>query len=108
MFRRECRLILAALAVFRLAMMLAGEDGPLHIFRDGRRAVGRWAAPMSGNSFSDEARLSFAELVNCPYCLGVWLAVPALWLALRPSKLGDLVLGWLGLSGAQALLQGRR
>ena len=105
---RLLRLGLAALAVYRLALMLTGEDGPLYIFKKGRRAVGRWASPMSGNSFSDEARLSVAELVNCPYCLGVWLAAGAAILARWPTKAGDILLTWLGIAGAQAWLQGRR
>jgi hypothetical protein len=102
------RLVLAALTVYLLALMLACEDGPLYIFKKARLAVGRWAAPMSGYTFSDEMRLSLAELVNCPYCLGVWLAAGATVLVRRPTKAGDILLTWLGLAGAQAWLQGRR
>jgi hypothetical protein len=99
------RLILAALAVFRLACLLTSEDGPVYVFKKFRSAVGRWASTLP---VEDEAGLSIAELVHCPYCLGVWLAAGAALLVLRPSRLGDLVLMWLGLAGGQAYLQGRR
>ena len=103
MLSKPARWLLAALAVFRLASILTLEDGPVYVFRNGRRAIGQWAAPRK-----DDASLSLAELVNCPYCLGVWLAAGALLLVLKPTRLGDLLLGWLGLAGAQAWLQGRR
>jgi len=99
------RLAMAALAVYRLALMLACEDGPIYIFKKARRAIGQWAAR---GAVDDEIRLSLAELVNCPYCLGVWLAAGVTVLVRWPSKAGDLFLTWLGLAGAQAWLQGRR
>jgi len=102
------RLVLAALTVYRLARMFAGEDGPLFVFRDARRAVGRWAAPITGDKLNDAARLSVAELVHCPYCLAVWLAGLAAILVVWPSRLGDFALLVFGLAGAQVALQDRR
>lgn len=87
------RLFLAALACYRLAQLVAIDDGPGDVFRRlrGRFVVGFWAG-----------------LVHCPYCLGVWWAVPFGVMALVPAPIGDMVLVILGLAGAQAYLQGPR
>jgi hypothetical protein len=102
------RLSLAMLAVYRLAVLFACDDGPLFIFREMRRAVGRWAAKETASKFSNAARLSAAELVNCPFCLGVWFAALLAPLVALPTLPGDLFLLWLGLAGAQQWLQVRR
>lgn len=92
------RWVLAALAVYRLSELVALDDGPFQIFARLRR----WA----GVHPDDLIRENLAELIHCPYCLGVWfgamLVVPAVW----PTWPGDLILAVLGLAGAQSLLTG--
>lgn len=94
-------MLCAALAVYRLAQLVAYDDGPLHVFAylrqdaRGRANTGLWYWQ------------HWAELVHCPYCLGVWFALLAALLVAVPTLPGDLLLLWLGLAGAQAYLEGR-
>ena len=95
------RLILAAFAVYRLAGLIALDSGPFGVFerlraRAGRRAAG---APRYGLAWS------LSEALNCPYCLGVWLAAPVWLLARSKNKWSCLTLGVLGVSGMQAFLE---
>ena len=70
-------LVVAALATFRLAHLLAYEDGPADLVRRWRLAVG---AVETSLGFST-APTAWGRLWLCPLCLSVWiaLAVVALW-----------------------------
>lgn len=94
------RLILAALAVYRLAQLVAIDDGPL----DACRRLRAWCGTL-GN---DRARSFLGGLVHCPYCVGLYAAAAMGLLVLVPTSVGDVVLLVLGLAGAQAWLQGPR
>ena len=48
-------------------------------------------------------RRNLADLSNCPYCLGVWLALFVALPLARP--LGAFVLIWLAIAGGQSALQ---
>jgi hypothetical protein len=87
------RLILAALAVYRLGQLVAIDNGPLDVFRRLRA----WAV----TGF-------IGGLVHCPYCVQVYAAVACGALVLWPSGAGDVVLTILGIAGAAAYLQGPR
>ena len=87
------RLILAALAVYRIGQLIAIDDGPGDVFKRLR------AHFVTG---------SMGGLLHCPYCVGVWAAVACAVLALWPSGIGDVVLVILGIAGAAAFLQGPR
>jgi hypothetical protein len=89
----EIRLILAALACYRLAQLVTIDDGPGDVFRRLRA----WA--MTG---------FIGGLTHCPYCLSLWLAIPLGGMTLWPTGAGDLALVVLGIAGAQAWLQGPR
>jgi hypothetical protein len=81
-------LVLGALGVWRVTHLLNAEDGPFHL--SARLRV------RAGTSF-------FGALLDCFYCLSLWVAIPfALLLA---ETIGERLLLWLGLSGAAALLQ---
>ena len=90
------RWILAALATYRLAELVALDQGPFGVFAK----VRGWA----GCHPSDLVRENLGELLHCPYCLGVWFGVFCGLLALWPTLGGDLILAVFGLSGAQAFL----
>jgi hypothetical protein len=80
------RLMVAALGTWRIAHLLAFEDGPFAVVARLRAAAGR-----------------FGGVLDCFHCLSLWAAAPlALWVAAAP-------LTWLcvtfGLSGAACLLQ---
>ena len=80
--------VLGILAVWRVTHLLNAEDGPWNLLAKLRRlaASGFWGS-----------------LVDCFYCLSLWIAVPfAYFLGARwPER----VLLWLALSGATCLLE---
>ena len=72
--------VLAVLATYRVAHMIAREDGPFDAFAWVREKLGQesW----------------YGRGMNCVLCISFWLALPAAWLAGLP-----IVLGWLGVAG---------
>ena len=89
-------LVLAVLACYRLSQLVAIDDGPLDIFLKFRTLVGVYDYDESGR-----AKSGFARLVGCPYCLGIWFALP-LALILNYE---NVILAWLGIAGGQAFLE---
>nr|WP_315239401.1 DUF1360 domain-containing protein [uncultured Albidiferax sp.] len=80
--------VLGALATWRLAHLLAREDGPWNAVLRLRQAAG------SG---------IWGQMLDCFYCLSLWVAAPvALAVARNPL---EWLLAWLGLSGAACLLE---
>ena len=81
------KIALAALAVWRLTHLLNAEDGPFRVFdrfRSGMRRIG------------------LGGLVDCFYCLSLWMAAPfALWLARGWMEQAVL---WLALSAIAILI----
>lgn len=94
-------LLIGSLAVFRLSWLVSRDYGLFHISDRLRKWVGRRAAgrPRSSPWFH------LAELLHCPFCNGVWLAVPvALALFIWPSWWTDLVGIILALAGMQVII----
>lgn len=89
----ELRLLLAALAVYRLAQLVAIDDGPGDVFRRLR------AHFLTG---------FVAGLIRCPYCVSVYAAAALGALVLWPCGVGDIVLVWVGIAGGACWLQGPR
>jgi hypothetical protein len=85
---RWFRLTLAVLATWRLTHLLAMEDGPGDLIAKLRQAF--------GNSF-------FGKLMDCFYCLSLWVAAPVACLLM--NKWSEWPLLWLALSGAACLLE---
>ena len=81
------RFAAAALAVWRVAHLVAEEDGPFN-------AVARTRA---------RARGELGELMDCFYCLSLWAAAP-LAPAVAPRR-RDIPVAWLALSGAACLIE---
>lgn len=79
--------IIASFAVYRVARALADEDGPFDVFAQLRGLI------------DPDQRTWIGRGLNCPLCLGGWLALP---LALALST--DWLLWWFGLAGAAAWL----
>jgi hypothetical protein len=82
------RFVLAGLAVWRVTHMFVHEDGPGDVFVRLRRAL--------GSTF-------LGRLIDCFYCLSLWVALPFALLAAQ--KWTGRLLGWLALSGASCLLE---
>lgn len=82
------RLVLVALAAWRLTHLLAAEDGPFGLVLRLRQGLGngRWG-----------------QLMDCPYCVSLWVAAPLATL-LASDWLG-WALGTLALSGAVCLVE---
>ena len=72
--------VLAVLATWRVAFMLAREDGPFDAFSKMREKVGQttW----------------YGRGLHCVLCMSFWLSLPAALIAGLP-----LILGWLGIAG---------
>ena len=84
------RLVMCVLATWRLAHLLALEDGPFAAVVRLRVRVGDgW----------------LGQLMDCPYCLSLWIAAP-LALMLADSPLG-WVIAWWAISGGALLLERR-
>ena len=80
--------VIVALCVWRVTHLLNTEDGPGHMLaRLRRRAGAGWAG----------------QLLDCFYCLSLWVAAPASLLI--GSGWQEHFLLWLALSGAACLLE---
>jgi len=80
--------VVVLLAAWRITHLLSKEDGPFDsVFR---------LRKMAGAGF-------FGSLLDCPYCLSIWITIPfALYLA-HNWKEGILL--WPSLSGGVCLLE---
>ena len=79
--------IICTLAVWRLTHLLSQEDGPFDIVIKFRK--------LFGQSF-------FGNLLDCFYCLSLWIAIPFAILLANDWLPGIII--WLGLSGGACLL----
>ncbi len=80
--------IISSLAVWRLAHLFSKEDGPFDIIFLMRQKAGAGF---------------FAKLLDCFYCLSIWMALPfGIWLGINWIQ---KILLWIALSGAACLLE---
>ncbi len=79
---------LAALAVWRVTHFIHAEDGPFDILFYLRKAMGH---------------LFLGTLMDCFYCLSLWISAPVALLLCQDWTLGILM--WLGLSAAAIFLE---
>ena len=80
--------VLSILAVWRITHLLGKEDGPFNIIFLIRKKAGAGF---------------FGSLLDCFYCLSVWIAFPfGIWLG---TTWWEKILIWLALSGAACLLE---
>jgi len=98
----EVRLVLCILSCFRIAQLFALDDGPFYIFAKLRERIGVSASKDDCRTI----RTNMADFINCPFCIGVWVSVLIILPLFVVTTVGDIVLLWLGVSGAQAFLQG--
>jgi|SRR5215831_4606408 len=81
------RFLVGALATWRLAFLLAREQGPWDMFGRLRRSVG---PGMVG------------QLLSCVKCVGIWVAIPFAFFV--RGDWVDLVVVWLALAGVTGLI----
>src|SRR5947199_5705800 len=82
------RLLLAILGVWRITHLLSAEDGPWNLLA---RLRGRLGNGLLG------------QLLDCFYCLSLWMAIPFAWAIGNDWK--ERLLLWPALSGAAILLE---
>jgi hypothetical protein len=92
------KFVLAVFACYRLAQLIALDDGPYSVFDRLRKELG-WRAA-NENVFWQ----NMAELFHCPFCLGIWFAIPLAFYV--GEGIIEIVIAWLAIAGAQAFLQG--
>ncbi len=81
-------LVIGTLVVWRLTHLFYGEDGPWNWLTRLRRLAGRGV---------------WGDLMDCFYCLSLWIAIPFGFLLGENWK--ERLLLWPALSGAAILLQ---
>ena len=79
--------ILCTFAVWRLSHLLSQEDGAFDLIFKLRKRLGQGF---------------FGSLLDCFYCLSVWMAIPFAWLISHNWTEG--IVAWLALSGAASFL----
>jgi hypothetical protein len=82
------RLVLASLATWRLAHLLAREDGPFDLIARLRWWMGQGL---------------WGQMLDCFQCLSLWVAAPLAWWV--GGSLWEGVVVWLALSGAACLCE---
>lgn len=82
------RFVLAVLATWRVTHLLASEDGPADLIVKARALLGQSLA---------------GKLMDCFYCVSLWIAAPAALFVAR--RFIDWSLVWLAVSGAACLLE---
>ena len=81
-------LLVAILATWRVSHLVAREDGPFDLVLKLRQRAGNGPA---------------GRLMDCPYCLSLWVAAPiAAWMA--PGWIEGVLL-WLAISGGASLAE---
>ncbi len=99
------RLALAVFAAYRLARLLAKDEGPAGVFEKLRTVLGAYDyGPEQDDAGNPMARTSLGRLMTCPHCLGVYAALLCAGLLLLAHPLATLVLLVLGIAGAQSWL----
>ena len=89
--------VLAAFACFRLAELIAVDDGPGDVLLWMRAKLGAYDLGEDG-----QPQTNLGRAIICPYCIGIWIAA-GFALALWP--IGWFPMVWLAIAGGQALLQ---
>lgn len=95
-------LVLLIFATYRLSLLITWERSPYAL---GER-LRAWVGVRARGSAPKQFWYELGELVNCPYCMGVWVALILVILAtvMGLTPLRDFVLWWFGVAGGQFLL----
>jgi hypothetical protein len=96
------RLVVYAFAVYRVTHLLNWENGPWDVL-DWLRWKAGVEVTYAGGTPHRIATTFWSKLILCPYCLSVWLAVPAVPLWLADFWVFDLLASWMAIAGFVAL-----
>jgi len=90
-------LVLLSLVCYRLARLIAIDEGPFEIFHLLRTISGAYDYGKNGKAIT-----SLGRGISCPFCIGLWVALPLAFYA----NLSSWWLWWLAIAGLQSFLQG--
>lgn len=96
------QLVIAALATYRLAVLLPEDEGPFFIFARIRNYTGT-KAMMENDPLGHWANLDSG--IRCAYCCGLYAAILTAILTRRQKKYSNIFLLIFAIAGAQSLLQ---
>jgi hypothetical protein len=99
------RLIITALAIYRLSQLFSEDDGPGFIFKRLRAWTDRKAKVQQDVGQPLGFWCNLDEGLNCPFCIGIYIAVGCALLLLWGNYWADLFLLIFGLAGTQSFLQ---
>ena len=108
---RAIRLVLAVFATYRLASMVSKDEGPYFPFLykdDQQTGLFEWLRIRLGvYDYGPQGTptTNIGRGLSCPLCTGVYISAAMGLLSLRPTLVGDLLLTWMGVSGAQVFLE---
>lgn len=87
-------LILLAFGVYRLAQVISIDEifEPVRSFISNRKHLGL------GYKWTD-------ALLDCPYCLGVWISIVAAFIYTDGNIDIEFLISWFGIAGGQVFLQ---
>lgn len=91
-------LLTLGLAVFRLARLIAEDEGPFSVFLITRIKAGAYDYNERG-----VAQTSLGRGIGCPFCVGMYAA--GLLMLLHKTRLGKFVVNVLAIAGVQSLAQ---
>lgn len=81
------KFLFAVLASWRICHLLSEEDGPWDMIFKIRKQLGQGF---------------FGSLLDCFYCLSIWVAIPfAIWMS---DNLKDGIVSWLAISGGACII----
>lgn len=98
--------ILLSFVCYRLAQLFVFDEGPTFwLFKGGTFHWLRVKAGAYDLGDNGEALTGLGRAFNCPYCFGIWIALPLAFYAtgIHPAVL----IWWLAIAGLQAFLQGK-
>ncbi len=93
--------ILLTFVCYRLAQLVTLDEGPFGIFQKIRVKAGTY-----DNDDDGQAAMGLGRVMSCPYCLGVWIALPLSVYAVGINW--QIFIWWFAIAGGQAFLQGIR
>ena len=88
------------MACYRIARVIADEDGPVGLIKSFRFWIQKLAANKR-NIFT----LSLAEFVNCPFCIGIWLSGLLVYVWSLAPHWSEYIVLVFGISGVQDIIQ---
>ena len=95
-------IIILSLVCYRLAQLIATDEGPSFWRDKGIFLVLRVRLGAYDRGENGEAITALGRAISCPYCLGMWIAFPLSFFVTGIHW----YIAWLAIAGGQAFLQG--